>query len=191
MRNMICGLALGMLALGLLGCSTEPKGEEAKASLRDDAQSTLSQFTREDPGFRGFLDRGRGYVIFPSVGKGGLGVGGAYGRGEVYEGGKMIGYADLTQGSIGLQAGGQTYSEVIVFENEDALNRFKNNKLEFAANASAVALKAGASAAARFENGIAVFTKPKGGLMFEASIGGQKFNFKAADRAEHQQHHQQ
>jgi len=147
MRNAIYGLALGMLALGLLGCSTEPKTEEAKASLHDDEQATLNQFIREDPGFRGFLDKGAGYVIFPSVGKGGLGVGGAYGHGEVYQNGKMIGYADVTQASIGLQAGGQAYSEVIVFENDDALNKFKNNKLEFAANASAVALKSGASAA--------------------------------------------
>jgi lipid-binding SYLF domain-containing protein len=178
---MICGLALGMLALGLLGCSTEPKTEEAKASLHDEVQATLKDFSREDAGFQKFLDRGVGYVVFPSVGKGGLGVGGAYGRGEVYQNGKMIGFADLTQASIGLQAGGQTYSEVIVFENDDALNRFKNNKLEFSAQASAIALKSGASAQARFENGVAVFTKPKGGLMFEASIGGQKFNFKPAE----------
>ena len=180
MRNMICGLALGMLALGVLGCSTEPKSQEAKDSLRDDVQATLNQFSREDPGFRDFLNKGAGYVVFPSVGKGGLGIGGAYGHGEVYQNGRMIGFADLTQASIGLQAGGQTYSEVIVFESDDALNKFKNNRLEFAANASAVALKSGASAAARFENGVAVFVKPKGGLMFEASIGGQKFNFKAA-----------
>jgi lipid-binding SYLF domain-containing protein len=181
MRNMICGLALGMLALGLLGCSTEPKTEEAKASLHDDVQATLKDFSREDAGFQKFLDRGVGYVIFPSVGKGGLIVGGANGRGELYQGGRMMGFADLTQASIGLQAGGQTFSEAIVFENEDSLNKFKNNKFEFAANASAVALKSGASTQARFENGVAVFTKPKGGLMFEASIGGQKFNFKPAE----------
>ena len=90
MRNMICGLALGMLALGLLGCSTEPKTEEAKASQHDDVQATLKEYSREDPGFQKFLDRGVGYVVFPSVGKGGLGVGGAYGRGEVYQNGKMI-----------------------------------------------------------------------------------------------------
>ena len=105
---------------------------------------------------------------------------------EVYENGKMIGFADLTQASIGLQAGGQTFSEIIVFENENALNKFKNNKLEFSAQASAVALKAGASAQARFENGVAVFTKPKGGLMFEASIGGQKFNFKPSEGRQQQ-----
>ncbi len=177
MRNMFFGMALGLFMLGLAGCSTEPKTDEAKATLHDDVQATLNQFMREDTGFKDFLDKGHGYVAFPSVGKGGLGVGGAFGRGEVYENGKMIGFAKLTQGSIGLQAGGQTYSEVIVFESESALNKFKNNKLEFSAQASAVALKSGASAQARFENGVAVFVKPKGGLMFEASIGGQKFNF--------------
>ena len=182
MRNMIFGLALGILALGLLGCSTEPKTEEAKNTLHSDVQATINEFSQTDSSFRDFLNKGAGYVVFPSVGKGGLGVGGAYGHGEVYQHDQMIGYADLTQASIGLQAGGQAYSEVIVFENEDALNRFKNNKLEFAANASAVALKAGAAGAARFENGVAVFVKPKGGLMFEASIGGQKFNFKPVQR---------
>jgi len=181
MRNVICGLALGFLALGLLGCSTEPKTDEAKATLHDDTQATISQFGKVDAGFRDFLNKGAGYVVFPTVGKGGLGVGGAYGHGEVYQNGRMIGYADLTQASIGLQAGGQSYSEVIVFENEDALNRFKNNKFEFAANASAVALKSGAAGAARFENGVAVFVHPRGGLMFEASIGGQKFNFKPVE----------
>lgn len=180
MRNLISGVALGFLMLGLVGCSTEPKTDEGKASLHDDAVATLNQFQREDTGLKGFLDRGYGYVIFPSVGKGGLGVGGAHGQGEVYEQGRMIGFASLTQASIGLQAGGQTFSELIVFENKEALDRFKNNKLEFSAQASAVALKAGASAQARFENGVAVFVKPKGGLMFEASIGGQKFNFKPA-----------
>src|SRR5215204_894657 len=93
MRNVICGLALGMLALGLIGCSTEPKTDEAKASLHDDVQATMNQFSREDNSFRGFIDKGAGYAIFPSVGKGGLGVGGAYGHGEVYEGGKMVGFA--------------------------------------------------------------------------------------------------
>ena len=72
MRNVICGLALGFLALGLLGCSTEPKTDEAKAALHDDEQATINQFSREDPGFRDFLNKGAGYVVFPSVGKGGL-----------------------------------------------------------------------------------------------------------------------
>jgi len=181
MRNLIAAVALAFLMAGIVGCSTEPKTEEAKASLHDQSVATLNQMQREDPGLKEFLNKGAGYVIFPSVGKGGLVVGGAHGRGEVYEQGRMIGFADLTQASVGLQAGGQTFSELIVFENEAALNRFKNNKLEFSAQASAIALKSGAAAQARFENGVAVFVKPQGGLMFEASIGGQKFNFKPAN----------
>ena len=94
MRNMFIGMALGLFMLGLAGCSTEPKSDEAKATLHDDVQATQNQFMREDPGFGGFLDKGHGYVIFPSVGKGGLGVGGAFGRGEVYENGKMIELAE-------------------------------------------------------------------------------------------------
>src|SRR3954468_161254 len=182
MRNLFFGMLLGIFMLGLVGCSTEPKTDEAKATLNDEVQATLNQFMREDTGFRDFLDKGAGYVVFPSVAKGGLGVGGAHGQGEVFEHGQRVGFADVTQASIGLQAGGQTFSEIIVFENSDALNKFKNNKLEFSAQASAVALKAGASAQARFENGVAVFVKPKGGLMFEASIGGQKFNFKPSQQ---------
>jgi lipid-binding SYLF domain-containing protein len=118
-------------------------------------------------------------VIFPSVGKGGVIVGGAYGRGEVYEQGQLVGYADVTQATVGAQLGGQTFSELIVFENREAMDRFKRGNFEFAANVSAVALKAGAAAAARYTNGVAVFVKPEGGAMFEASIGGQKFTFQA------------
>ena len=133
--------------------------------------------TKEDAGLQSFLDKSYGYVIFPKVGKGGLIAGGAYGRGVVYEQGRMIGYADLTQATVGLQAGGQTYSEVVAFENNEALDRFKQNKLDFSANASAVILKSGAAAAAKYQDGVAVFVMPRAGAMVEASIGGQKFEF--------------
>ena len=89
----------------------------------------------------------------------------------------MIGYADLTQASVGAQLGGQTYSELVVFETKEALDRFRQNKLEFAANASAVILESGAAKAARFENGVAIFVQPRAGAMAEASVGGQKFTF--------------
>jgi lipid-binding SYLF domain-containing protein len=110
------------------------------------------------------------------VGKGGLVVGGAYGRGVVYEQGRHIGYSDLTQGSVGLQAGGQTFSELLVFENKSALDRFKEGKLDFAA-ASAVVLKSGVATHAPFVNGVAVVVSPIGGAMLEASIGGQQFTY--------------
>jgi lipid-binding SYLF domain-containing protein len=124
-----------------------------------------------------FLDRAYGYAIFPTVGTGAVGVGGAYGRGEVFERGVLIGYCDLSQGTVGVQLGGQSYSELLVFENKNALDKFTSGEFAFDAQASAVALKSGASANAKFSNGVAVFTMTKEGLMFEASIGGQKFSY--------------
>ena len=95
----------------------------------------------------------------------------------VYEQNQQIGYADVTQGSVGLQAGGQTYSELIVFENKEALDRFKKNQFEFGANASAVIAKTGAAANARFVNGVAVFVRPIAGAMAEAAVGGQRVTY--------------
>ena len=124
-----------------------------------------------------FFTEAAGYGVFPTVGKGAIGVGGAYGRGELYAGGQLAGYCTLTQASIGLALGGQTYTELIFFENAAALNRFKSGNFTFAAQASAVALKSGASANAKYADGVAVFTMGEAGLMYEASIGGQKFTY--------------
>jgi lipid-binding SYLF domain-containing protein len=117
--------------------------------------------------------------VFPSVGKGAIGVGGAHGSGELIVGGKAIGKCTLTQVTVGFQLGGQSYSEVIFFEQQNTIEGFKNGDFSFAAQASAVAVTAGASANAAYRNGVAVFTRAKGGLMYEASIGGQKFSFDA------------
>ncbi len=165
------------------GCATAPKGEPARDALRVDAEAALNRSITEDPGLRDFIDKAYGYAIFPEVGKGGFVVGGSYGRGVVYEQGQFVGYADITQATVGLQAGGQSFTEILAFENADAMERFKYGKMKFAASASAVALKAGAAAAARYEDGVAVFTKPRGGLMFEAAIGGQEFGFVPASGA--------
>jgi len=173
-------LAAPVLAVALFagtGCETAPKTEAQRENLVDEAKTTLSSMQNVDPTLASFLDRAYGYAIFPNVGKGGLVAGGAYGKGDVYEQGKFIGYADLRQGTVGLQAGGQNFSELIVFENKAALDRFTNNQFQFAANASAVALKPGVSKSASFDKGVAVFTHPKGGLMFEAAVGGQQFTF--------------
>src|SRR5438552_5971232 len=131
----------------------------------------------KDAGLRDLMNRSAGYVVFPSIGKGGLIIGGAFGKGEVYQNGRLIGYTELSQATVGAQLGGQTYSELIVFENQTALNRFTAGNFEFSGNASAVALKSGAATTAKFEHGIAVFTMPKGGAMVEASIGAHKFNY--------------
>jgi len=143
----------------------------------NDSNDAKVAFIKQDPKMAGFFNKAYGYVILPNVGKGGLGIGGAAGNGSVYQGGKLIGMAKMTQVTIGFQAGGQAYREVIFFENATTLTRFKENKVEFSAQVSAVAASAGASANVKYKEGVLVFTMQKGGLMYEASLGGQKFKF--------------
>ncbi len=146
-----------------------------------------------------FFDNCYGYAIFPNVGKGGVGIGGAHGKGRVYVGGKVVGDTTMTQISVGAQLGGQAYSEIIFFEDKRAFDEFTGGNFEFSAEAGAVAITAGAGAKAtsagstagasggqhdaatvgKYHKGMAVFTVAKGGLMYEASIGGQKFKYKA------------
>ena len=118
-----------------------------------------------------------GYVVFPSITKAAVVVGGAAGNGQVFEKGAYIGDAHVTQGTIGAQLGGQSFSEVIFFETKAALDRFKENKFEWTAGLSAVAAAEGKTKDAKYANGVAVFTHAKKGLMAEASVGGQKFKF--------------
>lgn len=149
-----------------------------KDKIVADSKTAKAEFIKEDALMKGLFETAYGYVIFPNVGKGGLGVGGAAGNGVVYEKGKMIGMATLRQLSIGFQAGGQAYREIIFFESQKELDRFKNSQFEFSAQASAVAVKSGASTNVKYTDGVMVFTMQKGGLMYEASIGGQKFKYK-------------
>jgi lipid-binding SYLF domain-containing protein len=158
------------------GCSSAQKAESAP-TLTEQVKGTIALFQERDPDLKTWFDTAYGYAVFPSVGKGAIGIGGAYGEGEVYEQGKLIGTTSLTQGTIGLQLGGQAYSEVIFFRDKWFLDTFKSGNLELSAQASAVAVRAGASADAGYESGVAIFTMAKGGLMFEASVGGQKFSF--------------
>lgn len=169
--------SLIVAALAFGACTTAPKSEGAKLDLQNEADETVAAFKGADPSLAEFFDNAAGWAVFPTVGKGAVGVGGAYGRGIVYEGGRKVGYTDLSQGSIGFQLGGQAYSELIFFQNTSALASFKAGKVAFAAQASAVAATAGASADAAYEGGVAVFTMAKGGLMYEASIGGQGFDY--------------
>jgi len=142
-----------------------------------ETQATIDAFLRKDATLKAFFDKAYGYAVFPGVGKGGMVIGGAYGKGEVYERGKLIGTASLTQVSIGFQLGGQKYSEIIFFKTKSTLDHFTSGNFEFNAQASAVAVTAGASADADYANDVAVFTMTIGGLMYEAAIGGQKFSF--------------
>jgi lipid-binding SYLF domain-containing protein len=146
--------------------------------LIKDAQATIATFKKTDPKIEKFFGSSAGYAVFPTIGKGGLVVGGAGGDGVVFVGGKPAGKASMGQATIGLQAGGQTFSEIIFFENPSSLASFQKGDFALAAQASAVALSAGAAAAAKYENGVAIFTATKTGLMYEASVGGQKFGYK-------------
>lgn len=142
-----------------------------------DANKSISLYKKADPGLATFFEKAAGYAVFPGIGKGGAVVGGAFGKGVLFESGKATGKTTLTQVTVGLQLGGQTYSEIIFFETEKALTEFKGSNFAFSAEASAVALKSGASANAKYKEGVAVFTATKAGLMFEVSVGGQKFTF--------------
>jgi lipid-binding SYLF domain-containing protein len=147
------------------------------ADLHSDVVETVANVKKTDPGLDKFFSGSAGYAVFPGIAKGGMGIGAAHGDGELYEHGVPVGKCSMTQVNIGLQLGGQVYSEIIFFETRDALESFKSGNFAFAGQASAVALKAGASANAKYENGVVVFTQARGGLMYEASIGGQKFGF--------------
>jgi lipid-binding SYLF domain-containing protein len=161
----------------LISCSTAPSTPGGRDELLQQATATMTEMSREDPGLDELVRRGYGYALFPEISKGGLVFGGAYGRGVVYEQGQHIGYADLSQASFGLQVGGQTYSELVVFENKAALEGLKQGRVDLAADASAVILKTGAAVGARFVEGVAVIVRPIGGAMAEATVGGQQVTY--------------
>ncbi len=146
-------------------------------NLVEESTAAKSAFLEKDPGLAKFFKNSHGYVIFPNVVKGAFIVGGAGGEGVVYEKGKMIGTAKMTQLSVGAQAGGQAYREVVFFETKEVMNRFKADKVEFSAEVTAVAASEGASLGAEFMEGLAIFTMAKGGLIASAAIAGQKFKF--------------
>ena len=133
------------------------------------------------PELKPFFNKAKGYAVFPTVGKGGIGIGGARGKGEVFRDGKVIGSTTLTQVSIGFQLGGQAFSQIIFFKSKRDLNRFIQGNFEFGASASAALINSGAAVETAYSNGIAVLTVSKGGLMYEASIGGQKFSYEPYD----------
>jgi hypothetical protein len=159
----------------------KPDAKPAKQQPKPDALATLKKLQAKDPGLKKLLEKAYAYAVFPAVGKANLVIGGALGRGEVFEKGKKVGFATITQLTIGVQIGGDTFDEVVVFESRESFERFKRGKTAFAANASAVLVKAGAASAKDFEKGAAVYVYPHGGMMLELAIGGQRFKFKPAD----------
>jgi lipid-binding SYLF domain-containing protein len=154
------------------------RAHDKQTVMNKEVAATIAAFKEKDPSLKLFFVKAHGYAVFPTVGKGGFFVGGAHGKGNVYEFGKLIGAASLTQVTVGLQIGGQAYSEIIFFKDKQALTAFKSGKLKFGAQVSAVAANAGAAANVDYSQGVAIFTMAKGGLMGEASLGGQHFSFR-------------
>ena len=169
----------------------------ASAADDKDFSSTINVF-KQSPKVQPYFKNAYGYAVFPTVGKGGLGIGASHGKGRVYRGGKVTGTTSMTKVSIGFQAGGQAFSQIIFLVDKRAYDEFTSGEFEFDAQASAVAITAGAQAKAgtegasasasagpktgaqakiNYSKGMAVFVHIKGGLMYEASIGGQKFKF--------------
>jgi lipid-binding SYLF domain-containing protein len=166
-------------------------------AFADEYSDTINIFRKAGESAK-FFGSSYGYAVFPTIGKGGIVIGAAHGSGRVYQKGKYVGDASMTQITVGAQLGGQAYSQMIFFQNRHAFDEFTSGNFEFGAQASAVAITAGASAeagtsgaaagasgtkrhaktAGEYYKGMAVFTVVKGGLMYEASIGGQKFSYK-------------
>lgn len=181
-QTQVARLALALAFLA--GCSTVPPTAEERNELVHRAEAERADWKKNDPEFDSFVGRRYGFAFFPEVTKGGAGIGGGYGRGVVYEQGQHIGYADITQGSVGLQLGGQTFSELIVFQDKYAMDRFKRNAMDFGASASGVVATTGTATNAPFVDGIAIFVKPLAGAMAEATIAGQRFTYVPKDRAQ-------
>ncbi len=177
MRNattlfLLCGAA------AFAGCgSTKPESEKDAEVLNAECKEAVKSLKNKDSSIGKWFDSAHGYVIFPSVGKGAIGIGGAHGKGEVYRAGKLVGYSTLTQATIGLALGGQAFTEVIFFKDQDALKAFTEGTYELTAQASAVAVKDGAGATSEYSDGVKTFVLVRGGAMAEASVGGQKFKY--------------
>ena len=174
--NRIQALVLVVTITFSLGLSAQVGGW--KADLVQDAEQALAQMIEKQPKLESYKDKSYGYAVFPKVTKGAVGVGGAGGKGIVFKSHVPVGQSTLKQATIGFQLGGQQYKEVIFFENKDAFDKFTNKKVKFDGQASAVAITAGASVDVSFKDGMAIFTQTNGGLMYEASIGGQHFSYK-------------
>lgn len=177
-----------LCATAALAMTTAYAWDPKKADeLHDKAQDAKAEILENDPDMQRFFDSAVAWVIIPTVGKGGIGIGGARGKGLLYEDEDVTAEVTLSQLTVGFQAGGQAYSEFIFFKDDVALADFKRGNYELGAQASAVAVTAGASADANYSGGVAIFTQAKGGLMYEASVGGQKFKVELLEAQEEEQ----
>ncbi|HXI84687.1 MAG TPA: YSC84-related protein [Verrucomicrobiae bacterium] len=168
----------GLIATLTLAAAVVAAAAEADR-LSTDVRDTIQMYRSHSADMQQLFDTAYGYAVFPSVGKGAIGIGGAEGRGQVFEKGALIGTVKLTQASAGAQLGAQSYSEVIFFETPKAFDDFRDGKTAFSAGLSAALAAKGGGGEAKYQGGVLVHTMARSGLMFEASIGGQHFKFTA------------
>jgi lipid-binding SYLF domain-containing protein len=175
-RTSLALIALVLLFAGTFAQAWTPdSGDKMELSV---AQAIITA-KEKDPGLKNWFDTAYGYAVFPKVGKGGIGIGGAHGKGLVIQGDNTVAETSLSQVTVGFQLGGQVYSQYIFFKDKTAFDQFARGNFEMGAQVSAVAITLGASADADYDKGVAVFTIAEGGLMYEATVGGQKFKYKA------------
>jgi len=175
MSTHLSGIRVLVTAAGIVLCAAAIVRADERSRLTEEVQEAKAALIKHDSSLNGEIGKSAGYALFPGVGKGAIGVGGARGTGQVVVKGSSIAKVTLTQVTVGLQLGGQKYVELILFENQKALDQFLDGKFTMAAQASAVAAASGAAANAKYANGVKVITMAVGGLMYEASVGGQKF----------------
>jgi lipid-binding SYLF domain-containing protein len=170
-------LLLAGIGIFVCGCATAPERPEGKTTLSAQVREAIAVFKTQDPSIERFFNDSQGYAVLPKIGKGAFIIGGAYGQGEVYRNGTMIGYCSITQATIGASIGGETFREIIFFRTRADMEVFLGGEYTFAAQATAVAMDTGAAAKADYHDGVAVFIMTDQGLMVDASIGGQKFKY--------------
>ena len=167
-------------SLFLSGCSVAPEKPEGQTVLSAQVNEALAIFKEKDPSIDKFFNQSYGYAVLPKIGKGAFLLGGAYGKGEVYEKGQMVGYCDMSQATLGFSFGGEYFREIVFFRDKSDLDSFKTDEYTFSAQVTGVAVTAGAAAKADYKAGMAVFITTDAGLMVDASLGGQKFNYVSA-----------
>ncbi len=159
------------------GCAIAPEEPEGKVVLTAEVNEAIAVFKEKDPNIQKFFDKSYGYAVLPKVFKGAFLAGGAYGKGEVYEQGKMVGFCSMSQATLGFSFGGEFFREIVFFKDKNDLDVFKTEEYTFSAQVTGVAVTLGAAAKADYKKGMAVFIATDSGLMVDASLGGQKFNY--------------
>lgn len=177
MKKISLSIVVLCVVLGVIACSTVPKSEASKSVLSADVDQAIAVMKAKDPGIERFFGTSYGYAVLPKVFKGAFVVGGANGKGHVFERGRKVGYCQMSQATLGFSFGGEFFREIIFFKDKSDLDKFRAGKYTFSAQVTGVALSIGAAAKASYKAGMVVFVMTDTGLMIDASLGGQKFKY--------------